>query len=488
MHLTGKTETDVLIVGSGAVGVAAAIEAREAGASVMALEKEANLGGAAAISGGGCAIVDTRLQRDEGIEDSVQLALEDWMRQGQGAADEAWARYYIERSDDDLFEWAAERGVEWTAVRQNEGNTVPRWHQPRNAGRGLWDALYNTALDRGAETWLTGTAARELLFSDDRVVGVLVEDTASGARTEIQAAAVIMGTGGFASNLEMVLAHRPDLSQHRILEGSALGATGDGHGMIEAAGGALTHMDDIWFYVYAIPDHKDERGKRGLVIRGVPDAIWVNVRGVRFHNEDLSGGGTGSLAVMAQRPAHCWSVLDSTMTRGITVSDPQYNLPGSGANDPAKVAELVQESPHIKTGETLEQLASAIGVPEKAFVEAVDRYNSAIDGGLERDPDFGRALAGKKMIHSPPFYALNFTPLARKNLGGVKTDLKCRALDRQRQSIPGLYAAGELSGMAGGHINGKAALEGTMLGPALFSGRVAGAWAAREAGYGEGFD
>jgi predicted oxidoreductase len=77
--------------------------------------------------------------------------------------------------------------------------------------------------------------------------------------------------------------------------------------------------------------------------------------------------------------------------------------------------------------------------------------------------------------------------MARKNLGGVKTDLQCRVLDKHFEPIEGLYAAGELAGMAGGHINGRAGLEGTMLGPSVFSGRVAGGWAAQAAGYGEGF-
>ena len=78
-------------------------------------------------------------------------------------------------------------------------------------------------------------------------------------------------------------------------------------------------------------------------------------------------------------------------------------------------------------------------------------------------------------------------PLARKNFGGVKTDLQCRVLDRHFEPIAGLYAAGEVAGMAGGHINGRAGLEGTMLGPSIFSGRVAGGWAAHAAGYGRGF-
>src|SRR5262245_2196463 len=86
-------QTDVVIVGSGAVGVAAGLEAQEAGAQVIVIEKEAQLGGAAAISSGGCCCVDTRLQREQGIADSPDLAFEDWIRWGEGAADEAWARF-----------------------------------------------------------------------------------------------------------------------------------------------------------------------------------------------------------------------------------------------------------------------------------------------------------------------------------------------------------------------------------------------------------
>ena len=482
-----KLETDVLIVGSGAVGVAAGIEAREAGASVILLEKEEILGGAAAVSGGGCAIVDTFLQRETGIEDSHDLAFQDWIKAGQGKADEVWARFYIERSNDALFEWAKDRGVEWVGARQNEGNSVPRWHQPKGGGGGLWNALYQTAQDRGIDTWLTNTAAKELIVEDGRIIGVIAEDTTSGDTVEVLAKAVVMGSGGFNSNIDMVKEVRPDLRRHRILEGSGRGDTGDGHGMVEAVGGTTTHMDDIWFYVFAIPDHKDERGRRGLVIRGVPDNIWVNAQGVRFHNEDLSGGGTGSVAVLAQEPAYCWSVMDSTMTDDVTVSDPQYYIPGASVKDPEKVKALIEESPHIKSGDTLEALASEIGVPEDTFVETVNHYNSGIDQGLKEDPDFGRPLSNRKMIQSPPYYALNFTPTARKNFGGVKTDLKCRAVDKHYEPIPGLFVAGELAGMAGGHINGKHGLEGTMLGPALFSGRVAGAWAAKDAGFGEGF-
>src|SRR5262249_47208020 len=114
------------------------------------------------------------------------------------------------------------------------------------------------------------------------------------------------------------------------------------------------------------------------------------------------------------------------------------------------------------------------------------RYNEACDQRLETEPEFGKPLKSSKAFDTPPYYAIQIFALARKNFGGVKTDLRCRALNRHFEPIAGLYAAGEVAGMAGGHINGKAGLEGTMLGPALFSGRVAGGWAAHEAGLGPG--
>ena len=480
-------QADVIIVGSGAVGVAASMEAHEAGARVIVLERESYLGGAAAISGGGCCLVGTPLQQQQGIKDSADLAFDDWVRFGQGSADEEWARFYIEHSCPDLYEWAKDRGVNWVGVNPNEGNSVPRWHRPEGGGGGLWHALYNSALGRGIETWITSAAAKELIVEDSRVVGVAVENMETGESQEYRGKAVVMGTGGFASNLDMVFEHRPDLREHRILEGSHVGATGLGHSMVEKAGGTLTHMGDIWFYSFAIPDHRDPNHQRGLVIRGIPDAVWVNMQGERFHNESLTGGASATPAIMAQEPAQCWAVIDSVMSKEITVSDPYYYQKGISARDVDKVMELLEVSPYIKHANTMEELADQIAVPVETFLATLNRYNGYLDDGLEQDPEYLRPLTGRRKIECPPFYALNYGPLARKNFGGVKTNLRCQVLTKHYQPIPGLYAAGELAGMAGGHINGKAGLEGTMLGPALISGRVAGAWAAHEAGFGSGF-
>ena len=153
-----------------------------------------------------------------------------------------------------------------------------------------------------------------------------------------------------------------------------------------------------------------------------------------------------------------------------------------------RVEELLNNSPFIKKANSLEELGKQCRFEDvKNFLGEVEAYNQCFDGKLENESKFGKSLKGSKKFDTPPYYAMQICPLARKNFGGAKTDLRCRALNKFFEPIPGLYAAGEVAGMAGGHINGKAGLEGTMLGPSIFSGRVAGAWAAHEAGFGPGF-
>ena len=136
-----RLEADVAIIGGGGAGIAAALEAGEAGASIVLLEQADALGGTAAISGGGCLIVGTPLQESQGIHDTPELAFEDWVKWGQGAADEEWARYYIEHSLHDLYFWAEKYGAKWVDLKFQEGNRVFRWHRPENNGLGLMTAL-----------------------------------------------------------------------------------------------------------------------------------------------------------------------------------------------------------------------------------------------------------------------------------------------------------------------------------------------------------
>lgn len=477
-------KTDVAIIGGGGAGIPAAIEVARGGGKTIVLEQAAECGGTAAISGGGCCIVGTPLQKSQGVEDTPDMAFEDWVKWGGGAADEVWARYYLEHTLHDLYHWAESCGAKWVDMKFQEGNRVLRWHRPDNNGLGLMTALIKTAESIPNITILTSASAGKLLTENGRVCGVTA--TRNGEIFEIHSKAVVVATGGFNSNLDMVLEHRPEFKKFKVMEGSGFGARGEGHKMIQELGGYFTHMEHIWFYVYATPDYRDPRQRRGLVFRMVPGYVWFNQQGKRFHNESVTGGASATPALLAQNPPHAWALADTPMLAKIDVADPYYRR--GDVIDRTKVQELLDNSPFIKKADTLEDLGKKTGVEDlQNFLAEMEAYNQCFDAGLEREPKFGKSLKGSKKFDTPPYYAIQIFPLARKNFGGVKTDLRCRVLNKYFEPIPGLYAAGEVAGMAGGHINGKAGLEGTMLGPSVFSGRVAGAWAANEAGFGPGF-
>ena len=477
-------ETDVAIIGGGGAGIPAAIEVARAGGKALVLEGAAECGGTAAISGGGCCIVGTPLQKAEGVNDTPDLAFEDWVKWGGGQADEVWARYYLDHSLHDLYHWAESCGVKWVDMKFQEGNRVLRWHRPDNNGLGLMTALIATAASIPNITIMTSTKAGKLITKDGRVAGLTA--TKGGAAIDILSKTVVVATGGFNSNLEMVLVHRPEFKNFRVMEGSGFGAKGEGHKMIGELGGYFTHMDCIWFYVYATPDYRDPQQRRGLVFRMVPGYIWFNQQGRRFHNESRTGGASATPALLAQTPPHAWAIADTPMLAKIDVADPYYRR--GDVIDRAKVEELLDNSPFIKKADSLEELGKQCRFEDlENFLGEVEAYNQCFEAKLDTDLKFGKSLKGSKRFDTPPYYAIQICPLARKNFGGAKTDLRCRALDKYFEPIPGLYAAGEVAGMAGGHINGKAGLEGTMLGPSIFSGRVAGAWAAHEAGFGPGF-
>ena len=481
-----EEQTDVIVIGGGGAGVPAALEAGAAGASVTLIEQASELGGTAAISGGGCCIAGTPLQESLGIHDTVDLAFEDWVKCGQGAAEEQWARYYLEHSLHDLYFWAEKHGVKWVGLMENEGNSVPRWHRPANTGYGLMRTLITALESQGGTRLINRSSVEKLLVRNRKVCGVRTLDKESGENRQIFARAVIVATGGFASNLDMVLEVRPELKAFKVLEGSGPGATGLGHRLLREQGAYFTHMEDIVFYVYATPDHRHANSHRGIVFRGAPGYVWVNQSGRRFHNEALVGANSATPALLTQNPPHAWAILDSAMARGIQLFDPYYRDGGEEFLWD-RIKETLERSPYIRHAPSLEQLARSIEVPAAAFLSEISAYNDAFDRRLDKEPLFGKPLKGSKKFDTPPYFAIQLFPLARKNLGGVMTDMRCRVLDKSFEPIPGLYAAGEVAGMAGGHINGKAPLEGTMLGPSIFSGRVAGGWAAHEAGRGAGF-
>jgi predicted oxidoreductase len=478
----GSRDADVIVVGAGAAGGAAFLEVAAAGGAVIGVDQLPSFGGTAIVSGGGCCVPGTPLQEARGIDDSPGLALHDLVEAGGGEADETWGEFYFQRARAEVHDWLVAQGVRFVDLRAQEDNTVPRWHLPAGNGRGLMDALWSSITARGlADRWQWSTRVTDLIVEDGRVAGIRA--TADGRASELRSAAVVMATGGFAGDLARVREHAEHLrTVERLLVGGGAGALGLGHRILAEHGAALTHLEQVWVYPTATPDYRDASGSRGLVVRGIEGAIWVNRQGRRFHDESRSGPGTATPALLAQEPPMCWAILDRPMALGMRVADPAFRVdPGTAPN---RIDGLLAASPHIHIAATPEDLARSAGIDDETLAATIRRWNDLVDSGAPFDPETGRSLTGLRPLTGQPLYAIQFLPLVRKCLGGVRTDLRCRVLTASGEPIAGLFAAGELAGFGGGGLSGRRALEGIMIGASLFGGRVAGAWAAHAAGFG----
>lgn len=456
---------DAVVIGAGAAGLAAATELAGAGAAVLVVEALAEPGGAARWSGGGSWLADTPLQRRLGIRDSVELAYADWLALGGETVDVAWARRYLEEGVDAVYRWLEGLGVEWVDAYLTEGASVARWHAPAGGGQELMGRLW-AAASALAVPCRFSTAVRRLLVDGDSVVGV---ETAAGE--SIGARAVLVATGGFAGDadtLDRVLPASP--GGRRLFTGGAPLPLGPGHELVNAVGGAVVGLDRVCVYPYATPDDTDPAGRRAIVVRGTAEGeIWVAADGRRFHDETRRSDRSGAPVLLSQRPPECWAVFDRRCADTLTLSDVRYREEDVDHRQQAE--RFLQRSSHARTAETIEELAVATGLAPDALVETVGEVNAgAREGAIDR---FGRNLGRFVPIERPPFFALRYVPVVRKCLGGIHTDLGGRVWRSEGGTLAGCYAAGEVCGAAGGAINGTA--EVAMLGPSLFSGRVAGA-------------
>ncbi len=462
--------SDVIIVGAGISGLSAALDLGRGGAKVLVIDMASVFGGHAVMSQGSLSIVDTPTQRAAGFKDSPELAFQDFHRWGEDPATD-WVRYYVDNSKRDIYDWVDELGVRFSEVVASSGNSVPREHQPIGRGIGLVTPIYRTCLELGTIDFLWNSKVSQLLTVDGRVVGVLIRDMRTGAERKMLGKAVILATGGFQSNLDMVREFWPAEFRfpERILAGSGKNSIGLGHQMAKSVGGELVRMDYQWNYFTGLPDPRAPGSNRGLNATNLY-GILVNDEGRQFVNFH-SWAKEGMPALLKQKNATCWCIFDEASKSNFSVS-------GSDWADFKKVDKLIlQNKALVKRADTLEELAKLSGLPVQTLLATVARYNELVDQG--EDKDFGRFGPGKSTfsnsaspkISTPPYYAMQTYPLTRKSMGGVAIDLSCRVVDKQKKAIPGLYAVGELTGLAG--INGKAALEGTFLGPCIVTGRVA---------------
>ena len=254
----------------------------------------------------------------------------------------------------------------------HEGNAVPRWHAPRGGGAEVVRRLVAAAEERGVEIRCDARVS-SLLTEDGAVTGVEVDGEA------LHADAVLVADRGFTGSPELVGRHGPDAGPgSRVLLGGAPSATGDGLALLASVDAAFVGLDRLWIYPYGTPDDLDPTGTRGMAARGVRNEIWVNADGRRFHDENLRGGATGTPALLAQRPATCWSIFDDDEARLLTLTHPGYGT--DEEPDRAAVATFLERSPFAHRAATLADLARSAGLPAEALEATVGEYNEAFGG------------------------------------------------------------------------------------------------------------
>ena len=253
----------------------------------------------------------------------------------------------------------------------------------------------------------------------------------------------------------------------RLLIGAGEYARGSGLTLAEPFGAAVSRLDHQVTFVNGLPDPRDARGEHGLLTQN-PAAIWVDATGRRFTNEAAPSKITNR-AVLQLVPATHWLIFDAQGARRLTVR-------GAAWLSSQKIRQEILDNPAlVKSAGSIAELAAAAGLPADALAGTVERFNRFVDQGM--DTDFGRIAPGMTEqlplpIRQPPFYAVQLYPMTRKSMGGLNIDHEARVLGGADQVIRGLFAAGEVTGVAG--INGSYGGSGTFLGPSVLTGRGAG--------------
>ncbi len=470
-------ETDVLVIGYGCAGAAAALEAAAAGASVTILERASGPGGSSALSGGEIYLGGgTPVQRECGFTDTTRDMAEYLLRALGPDADEEKIRLYSDGSPAH-YEWLVAQGVPFKGSLWDNPTWVPptddglmwmgeaawpyceaaapaaRGHRVRSEGFGgkvLMDRLVEAVDGTPAEVHADTRALRLVLDGHGRVRGVIARrfgvDHAYRARR-----GVVLTTGGFVDNDAMLAQHAPDLLGHaKVSDG---GDDGLGIVMAQAAGAAVRRMHTGQVGIQTIP---------GFMARG----MVVNDRGERFINEDVYPGLVGIAALFHQRMG-VWVVLDETAYEEVPEAE-RWGV------QPTHVAGTVTE------------LEKEMGLPEDSLAHTVAEYNRHAENG--EDPVFHKSARWLRPLRAP-FAAIDVRRgmaapeggaaagggAAVFTLGGLTTDVDGRVHDLDGAPIPGLFAAGRASS----GLHGGGYISGTSLGPGTFFGRRAGLAAAR---------
>ena len=530
-------QADVLIVGAGIAGIISAIELLDAGKRVLILDRdvESELGGLAKWAFGGMFFVDTKHQRKNGIQDSVDLAMRDWFAFADFDEGEhwgkKWAEQYIHLCTDHGYHWMRQHGLDFFRVLNwverglnQDGNSVPRFHMVWGTGWELVQVFKRKLLGHRNKHLLQiqyEHRVLELLGNAASVTGARGKVEGSEEDFTAEAEIVIVATGGINGNIQKIKENwypawgkAPEI----ILNGAHKYALGDLHDATEAIKGSVVNLEKQWNYAAGIHHYAPRKKGHGLSLVPCKTALWLNYRGERMGPEPLiTAYDTRYLVerICQEEQQYSWQVLNyRIMLKEFAISGSEHNpafrdkkffqvLKTVLLGNKPLVSKIINECQDVVVADTLEELVDKMNALQgtndvnlAAVQAAVDAYDESIEQGppyadkQQQRIQHARQWRGDKArtmnmakIGDPkkgPFVAIREFILSRKSLGGIQTDLGCRVLTEpdasgQQTAIPGLYAIGEAAGFGGGGMHGHRSLEGTFLGGCVITARVAAA-------------
>ena len=440
-------DCDVVVVGAGGAGLTASVLATQQGQKVILLEKMPFVGGNSLRAEGGMNAAGTNLEKELGLDDStVENFTEDTLRLGHYLADPELVRTLAENSSD-AIEWLKTVDASFTGVKATGGCEGRKYlHQPEGGvavGEYLVAKLKTQVEKLGIDVRVN-TKATEILMDNGQAVGVLAED-AEHTYT-INAKSVVLTTGGFGANFELMASFDPSLANAVTTNHS--GAQGDGIMMAQAIGADTVDMDQIQLHPTVI------QSDGSLVSESFRSlgAIVVNTQGKRFVN-DLAGRDVVSQAELKQPDGYCFIIFDQNLVDHLALS--QRFIDGG----------------YTISGKTYEELAKNMGLSVEAqqnFVNTMDTWNQSVANGL--DEEFGRNNGMDDDLSTAPYYAIKIAPGIHHTMGGIKINTSAEVIDTDGNVIPGLFAAGETTG----GIHGGNRVGGNAVCDFIVFGRIAG--------------
>ncbi len=446
-------DTDVVVVGAGGAGLTASLSALQGGAQVVLLEKMSFAGGASSMAGAGTTATGSKWLAEDGVEDSPEKLKADLLENGHNFNHEPTVDIFV-NTVGQAFDWLVDPAG---ANVEYQRPTTSRTYSGVGRGAGVVKTLLEHVEEAGGQV-LMSTPATELIVTDGKVVGVKAEG--EKAVYTINAKAVILATGGFGANDDLV----PEEFQKFVYAGAA-GATGDAIEMTKAVDADLINMEFVNVQPNSIvlPSGLGQYCNPGVGgAYKTSGAFMVNEKGERFANEQ--GGAYDLIQAMKENEA-TYLILDQasfdafnagmTGSKIYTDDDVKTWLENNGSSNPVMVG-----------GDTLEDVAKVLNLPEGTLTTAAEAYNQAVDGGTD---EFGRALS-LKISDDGPYYAIQMWLRYYATLGGLHINEKMQVLNTSQKPIEGLYGAGE----AVGGLEGDIYLGGSLFGWAMTSGYNAG--------------